>query len=47
MKKHRDVQGEIEEVLDFLDFKLDQTILEIGTGTSELALAADRYCSRV
>jgi cyclopropane fatty-acyl-phospholipid synthase-like methyltransferase len=47
MKKHRDVQGEIEEVLDFLDLKLDKTILEIGTGTGEFALAAARYCSRV
>src|SRR5512137_1403207 len=47
MKKHRDIQGEIEEILNFLDLKPDQTILEIGTGTGEFALAAARYCSQV
>ena len=47
MKKIRDVQGEIEEILDFLDLKPDHTILEIGTGTGEFAMAAARYCARV
>jgi ubiquinone/menaquinone biosynthesis C-methylase UbiE len=47
MKKHRDIQGEIEEILEFLDLKSDQTILEMGTGTGEFALAAARHCSKV
>ncbi|MDD1749519.1 MAG: methyltransferase domain-containing protein [Methanothrix sp.] len=47
MKKHRDVQGEIKEILDFLDLKPDQTVLEIGTGTGEFALAAAPHCARV
>jgi len=47
MKKIRDVQGEIEEILDFLDLKPDHIILEIGTGTGEFAMAAARYCVRV
>jgi putative AdoMet-dependent methyltransferase len=47
MKKYRDVQGEIDEVLDFLALRSDQSILEIGTGTGEFALAAARSCRKV
>ena len=47
MQKFRDVQGEIEEILGFLDLKPDQTILEIGTGTGEFALAAARRCCKI
>jgi putative AdoMet-dependent methyltransferase len=47
MQKFRDVQGEIREVLDFLDLQPDQTVLEIGTGTGEFALAAARHCAKV
>ena len=47
MQKFRDVQGEIEEILDFLDLQPDQTVLEIGTGTGEFALAAARRCRKV
>jgi putative AdoMet-dependent methyltransferase len=47
MQKFRDVQGEIEEVLDFLDLQPDQSVLEIGTGTGEFALAAARRCRKV
>lgn len=46
-RRCRDVQGEIREILDFLDLKGDQTVLEIGTGTGEFALAAARHCARV
>jgi ubiquinone/menaquinone biosynthesis C-methylase UbiE len=47
MQKFRDIQGEIEEILDFLDLQPDQTVLEMGTGTGEFALAAARHCRRV
>jgi ubiquinone/menaquinone biosynthesis C-methylase UbiE len=47
MQKYRDVQGEIDEILGFLDLQPDQTILEIGTGTGEFALAAARRCELV
>jgi putative AdoMet-dependent methyltransferase len=46
-RRFRDIQGEIGEILDFLDLKEDQTILEMGTGTGELAIAAARHCARV
>ncbi|VVB69257.1 Ubiquinone/menaquinone biosynthesis C-methyltransferase UbiE [uncultured archaeon] len=47
MQSYRDIQGEIQEILDFLDLKGDQAVLEIGTGTGEFALAAACHCSRV
>jgi len=47
MQRYRDIQGEIQEILGFLDLKGDQTVLEIGTGTGEFALAAASHCSRV
>jgi putative AdoMet-dependent methyltransferase len=47
MQKFRNVQGEIGEILDFLDLQPDQTVLEIGTGTGEFALAAARHCAKV
>jgi putative AdoMet-dependent methyltransferase len=46
-ERYRDIQGEIVEILDFLDLKGDQTVLEIGTGTGEFALAAAPRCARV
>ncbi|HEX7445111.1 MAG TPA: methyltransferase domain-containing protein [Methanothrix sp.] len=45
--QHRDVQGEISEILDFLDLRPNDTVLEIGTGTGEFALAAARHCQMV
>jgi putative AdoMet-dependent methyltransferase len=47
MQKFRDVQGEIREILDFLDLQPDQTVLEIGTGTGEFALSAAQHCAKV
>ena len=47
MQRFRDIQGEIEEILSFLNLMPDQTLLEMGTGTGEFALAAARRCARV
>ena len=47
MQKFRNVQGEIKEILDYLDPLPDQSILEIGTGTGEFALAAACRCHKV
>ena len=47
MQKHRDVQREISEILDFLVLSPNDTVLEIGAGTGEFALAAARHCQKV
>jgi putative AdoMet-dependent methyltransferase len=47
MQKYRDIQAEIREILSFLDLRPDQTVLEIGTGTGEFALAAASHCSKI
>ena len=39
--------GRNQEILSFLDLQPDQTVLEIGTGTGEFALAAAIHCSKV
>ncbi len=45
--KTRDVQGEIIECLGLLNLQPDQTVLEIGAGTGEFAIAAAGHCSKV
>lgn len=47
MQKFRDIEGEVREILDFLDLSPDQSVLEIGTGTGEFAIAAAGSCARV
>ncbi len=47
MQKYWGIKGEIQEVLEFLDFQPNQTVLEIGTGTGELAFAAANHCAKV
>lgn len=47
MKKYRDIQAEIREILSFLDLKPDHAVLEIGSGTGEFALTAAGHCSKV
>ncbi|MDD4488561.1 MAG: hypothetical protein PHD34_07790, partial [Methanothrix soehngenii] len=45
MQRFRDIQGEIDEILSFLEIESHHSLLEIGTGTGEFALAAARRCA--
>jgi putative AdoMet-dependent methyltransferase len=47
MQKYRDIQGEIREILDFLELQPEQSVLEMGTGTGEFAQEAARHCAQV
>jgi putative AdoMet-dependent methyltransferase len=47
MHKLRDIQGEVNKSLCLLDLQSDNTLIEIGTGTGEFAIAAARKCSNV
>ncbi|HOT07142.1 MAG: hypothetical protein A4E45_00278 [Methanosaeta sp. PtaB.Bin039] len=47
MRRIRDVDREVEEVLACLPLGPDERLLEIGTGTGQLAIAASRRCRRV
>lgn len=47
VRKFRDIRKENEELLSILNLQPDQTVLEIGAGTGEFALAAARHCLKV
>lgn len=47
MRKLRDIDGEIRHALQMLNLQPHHTLLEIGTGTGSLAIAAAGLCRRV
>jgi putative AdoMet-dependent methyltransferase len=47
MSKIRDISAEIEEALSALELSAGQSLIEFGTGTGELALAASERCGLV
>lgn len=47
MQKMRDIPKESALILDAFDLAPNSTILEIGTGTGEFAIAASSRCSKV
>lgn len=47
MQKLRDFKKETADFMKYTGLTLDQTVLEIGTGTGELALEIARYCTKV
>src|SRR3989304_1273888 len=47
MQRLRDIKKEVEEFLKATGLTYDRTVLEIGTGTGELALEIARYCTKV
>ncbi len=47
MQKLRDIREETEKILIALNIKQDQTLLEIGCGTGEFAIASAERCRKV
>jgi len=47
MGRLRDIKKEIEEISTSINLKADQVIIEIGTGTGEVAIEVSRYCKKV
>ncbi len=47
MQKIRDIRSEIDKILASLHITQDQTLLEIGCGTGEFAIASAGRCSNV
>ncbi len=47
MRKIRDIRSETEKILESLNITQDQTLLEIGCGTGEFAIAAAGRCKKV
>ncbi|HWQ19536.1 MAG TPA: methyltransferase domain-containing protein [Methanotrichaceae archaeon] len=47
MRKLRDIREEIDEIITFLGLEKRKTVLEVGTGTGEFAIAASGYYDKV
>ncbi|MEK3875920.1 class I SAM-dependent methyltransferase [Paenibacillus sp. FSL M7-0420] len=47
MNNIRSIEQEIRQALESINLQSDHTLLEIGTGTAELAIAAARQCNKV
>jgi len=47
MERIRDIEKEVEDVKDAVNPRPNHSILEIGTGTGELAIALSEHCGRV
>ncbi|MDQ1252651.1 MAG: putative AdoMet-dependent methyltransferase [Euryarchaeota archaeon] len=47
MQKLRDIESESKSIRELLKIKNNDSVLEIGTGTGELALNISAYCKRV
>jgi ubiquinone/menaquinone biosynthesis C-methylase UbiE len=47
MSLFRNISGEVEEVVQSLDLKPDQVLLEYGCGTGEFSIEASRCCREV
>lgn len=47
MQRLRDVKEETRAIIQSIDLKEDETILEIGTGTGSFAIEAARHCAKV
>lgn len=47
MSSLRDVRAEANAILDELDLSKDDALVELGSGTGELAIEASRRCDRV
>jgi ubiquinone/menaquinone biosynthesis C-methylase UbiE len=47
MQKIRDVNKEIQDIMSAINLKEEHVILEIGTGTGELAVEVSKYCKKV
>ncbi len=47
MQKLRDINEETEAIIKSIDLKMDQMILEIGTGTGSFAIEAAKHCEKV
>ncbi len=47
MKRIRDIDGEVRDIIKTLDLKKDQMVLEIGCGTGNLAIGLSSHCEKV
>jgi len=47
MQRIRNIKGEIKKIISDINLSKEQTILEIGTGTGELAIEFSRHCKKV